>query len=131
MNYNFNGKNVKIPNDFIEKNMRILGISKDEAIKLYLEDEGYATNEVVEELTEKAKEAHIKTGAAEGKKRKISKRTPKVDEEKENIIKILENALISAGFQPKIINKSKIIEFSIENNHYKLDLIKKRPAKKP
>lgn len=131
MNYNLNGKNIKIPDNEIEKNMRILEISKDEAIQMYLEDEGYLTNEIVEELTKKAKEnGTAKVKAKSAKARKAVKRERKPDEEKEKIIEILQNALKNAGITAEITNKSKIIEFSIENNHYKLDLIKKRPPKK-
>ena len=131
MNYNLNGKNIKIPDNEIEKNMRILEISEDEAIQMYLEDEGYLTNETVEELTKKAKEnGTAKVKAKSTKVRKTIKRERKPDEEKEKIIEILQNALKNAGIAAEITNKSKIIEFSIENNHYKLDLIKKRPPKK-
>lgn len=130
MNYNFNGKNIKIPDAEIEKNMRILEISKEEAIQMYLEDEGYITNETVEELTKKAKtNGTTKVKAKSTKTRKSVKRERKPDEEKENIIKILENALKQAGIDANVTNKAKIIEFSIENNQYKLDLIKKRPPK--
>lgn len=140
MNYNFNGKNIKIPDNEIEKNMRILEISKDEAVQMYLEDEGYLTNETVEELTKKAKEnGTAKVKAKSTKARKPVKRERKPDEEKELIIDILANTLIEKSEEKvinidinsvKVLNKSKIIEFSIENNHYKLDLIKKRPPKK-
>lgn len=130
MNYNLNGKNIRIPDSELEKNMRILEISKDEAIQMYLEDEGYFENETVEELTKKAKEnGTAKVKAKSTKERKPVKRGRKPDEEKENIIKILENALKNAGFDAKITNKSKIIEFSAGENRYKLDLIKKRPPK--
>jgi len=130
MNYNLNGKNIRIPDAELEKNMRILEISKDEAIQMYLEDEGYLENEIVEKLTEKAKKnGTAKVKAKSDKTRKPVKRERKPDEEKEKIIEILQNALENAGITAKVTNKSKIIEFSIENNHYKLDLIKKRPKK--
>lgn len=139
MNYNFNGKNIKIPDAEIEKNMRILEISKEEAIQMYLEDEGYITNETVEELTKKAKtNGTTKVKAKSTKTRKSVKRERKPDEEKELIIDILANTLIEKSEEKvinidinsiKVINKGKIIEFSIGNNNYKLDLIKKRPPK--
>ena len=125
-----NGKNIRIPDEEIKKNMQILEISQDEALRMYLEDEGYLKNEVVEELTKKAKEnGTAKVKAKSDKVRKPVKRERKPDEEKEKIIEILQNALKNAGIAAEITNKSKIIEFSIENNHYKLDLIKKRPKK--
>ncbi len=130
MNYIINNRNIHIPDEEIFKNMKILKISKEQAIQMYLEDEGYVINETVEELTKKAKEnGTAKVKAKSDKMRKPVKRERKPDEEKEKIIEILQNALKNAGIATEITNKSKIIEFSIENNHYKLDLIKKRPKK--
>lgn len=140
MVYNLNGKNIRIPDDQLEKNMRILEISKDEAIQMWLEDESYIENEVVEELTKKAKEnGTAKIQGKSDKKRKPSTRVRKIDEEKSLIIDILANTLIEKSKENvinidvnsiKILNLGKIIEFSVGENHYKIDLIKKRPPKK-
>jgi len=130
MTYNLNGKNIRIPDSDIQEYMESLGLPKNEAIKVWLEDEGYLENEVVEELTKKAKENKINHEAKADKPRKIVKRERKPDEEKENLIEILANCLKNEGFDTKIINKSKIIEFNVGENHYKLDLIKQRPPKK-
>jgi len=132
MTYNLNGKNIRIPDAEIDKNSRLLGITREEAIQMYLEDEGYVENEqtaYVEELTKKAKEAKISHDAKSEKPRKQVKRERKPDEEKENLIEILANALVAEGFKAKVTNKSKIIEFNVGENHYKLDLIKQRPPK--
>lgn len=131
MIYELNGKSIRIPDSEIEKNSKLLGISKDEAVQMYLEDEGYIENEYVEELTAKAKEAKISHDAKSDKPRKNAgkPRERKPDEEKESLIQLLANALNQEGFNAIITNKSKIIEFSIENRHYKLDLIKQRPPK--
>ena len=40
-----NGKKVKIPDVEIEKSMKALELTKDEAIEMWLEDEGYLDNE--------------------------------------------------------------------------------------
>ena len=130
MNYNFNGKNLRIPDEDINRSMNVLGLSKDEAIQLWLEDEGYLENETVEELTAKAKENKIQKGAKSDKPRKKTVRERKPDLEKENLIKILAEALENTGITVEITNKSKIIEFKVQENCYKLDLIKKRPPKK-
>lgn len=131
MIYELNGKSIRIPDSEIEKNSKLLGISKDEAIQMYLEDEGYIENEYVEELTAKAKEAKISHDAKSDKPRKNAgkPRERKPDEEKESLIQLLANALNQEGFNAIVTNKSKIIEFSIEDRHYKLDLIKQRPPK--
>lgn len=130
MTYNLNGKNIRIPDADLEKSMRLLRISHDEAVQMWLEDEGYLENEIVEELTAKAKTNKVSRGAKSDKPRKVVKRERKPDEEKENLIEILANCLKNAGFETEITNKSKIIEFNVGENHYKLDLIKQRPPKK-
>jgi len=131
MRYNFNGRNLTIPDAEIENNMKLLSLSRDEAIQMWLEDNDYLINETVEELTAKAKSVKISHDAHSDKPRKNSgkPRERKPDEEKENIIQILAKALESAGISAEIANKSKIIMFSIGENHYKLDLIKQRPPK--
>lgn len=131
MKYDFNGKTLNIPDALIEKNMKVLELTKEEAIEMWLEDEGYLENEEVEALTKKAKENKaVDHGAKADKPRKQVKRERKPDLEKEKIIEILANCLKNEGFDAEITNKSKLIEFSVGENHYKLDLVKKRPPKK-
>lgn len=130
MRYDFNGKVINIPDAEIEKSMKLLDLSKEEAIQMYLEDEGYIENEEVEALTAKAKVNKVNHEAKSDKPRKSVKRERKPDVEKEKIIEILTNCLKNEGFDAEITNKSKIIEFSVGENHYKLDLVKKRPPKK-
>lgn len=130
MVYNHLGKLIQIPDAEILKNQKTFGITKDEAIQLYLEDEGLLENEVVEELTAKAKANKVSREAKAENPRKAVKRERKPDEEKENLIEILAKCLKNAGFEAEITNKSKIIEFNVGENHYKLDLIKQRQPKK-
>lgn len=133
MFYNFNGKNLNIPDAEIEKSMKLFKISKDEAIEMWLDDEGYTENEEVEILTKKAKDNKtVQHGAKadSGKTKKASKREPKIDLEKESIIvKIAEFLATTEAEMVEITNKSKIIEFNVGENHYKLDLIKQRKPK--
>ena len=56
MVYNFKGKNITIPDSEIEIAIKNLDISRNEAIQMYLEDNGYLENVEVEQLTKKAKE---------------------------------------------------------------------------
>jgi hypothetical protein len=130
MNYKFNGKNINIPDSEIQNNMRLLDISKEEAIQMWLEDNDYLENEIVIELTKKAKtNKAVDHGAKADKERKPVKRERKPDTEKENLIEILANCLKNAGYDAEITNKSKIIEFKVGENHYKLDLIRQRTLK--
>jgi len=137
MTYNLNGKNIRIPDAEITEYMKSLNLPKDEAIKVWLEDEGYLENEVVEELTKKAKENKINHEAKSEKPRKTVRKERKPDEEKEKLIEIFANCLLNTADNSdfninsvKITNKSKVIEFNVGENHYKLDLIRQRPPKK-
>lgn len=130
MVYNFKGKNITIPDSEIQICIKNLGITKDEAIKMFLEDNGYLENEEVEQLTKKAKEnkaVQHKAKAEKGEKKEV-KRERKPDEEKEMLIQFLFEAL--KKYNPTIANRTKLIEFSVNGNEYKLDLIKKRKEKK-
>ena len=130
MTYNLNGKSIRIPDAEIKNSMEALKITQKEAVQMWLEDEGYLENAEVEALTAKAKENKVNHEAKSDKVRKMAKRERKPDEEKEKLIEILANCLKTAGFDTEITNKSKVIEFNVGENHYKLDLIKQRQPKK-
>lgn len=133
MVYNLNGKNIKIPDEVIKTNMKILDLSEDEAIQLYLEDEGYLENEEVAELTKKAKDSGIMSTIHEAKAEKPRAkaiREPKPNPLKAEIIeKIAELIKNEYDANAKITNSTKIIEFTCENREFKLDLIEKRIKK--
>ena len=50
-----NGKTVNIPDAELAENMKALGISKEEAIDMWLFDNDYEDNEEADEMTIKAK----------------------------------------------------------------------------
>lgn len=132
MRYTFEGKTITIPDTELEKSIKLLNISKDEAIQMWLEDNNYCENEEIEILTAKAKENKaVQHGAVNiNKSKTATKRERKPDVEKEEIISKLAEFLETIGTSVKITNKSKLIEFEIGENHYKVDLIKQRPPKK-
>lgn len=134
MVYNLNGKNIKIPDEEIKKNMEILDLSEEEAIQLYLEDEGYLENEEVAELTKKAKDSGIMStihGAKAEKPKAKVERERKENPTKERIIAEIGKFLcqLDGISGVNIANVGKIIEFECENKHFKLDLIQKREKK--
>lgn len=131
MRYNFNGRNLTIPDAEIQNSMKLLGLSESEAIQMWLEDNDYLQNETVEALTEKAKGVKINHDARSDKPRQNSgkPRERKPDTEKEGIIETLAAALQAQGIPVEIINKSKIISFTVNGSHYKIDLIRQRPPK--
>lgn len=120
------GKVINIPEDFLENTMQVLELSQKEAIQLYLEDNGFIENAEVETLTQKAKSTKVSHGATKISPRKTASREKKPDTEKEMLIELLAEALSKKGYSVEIVNKSKLITFTIGENIYKVDLIRQR-----
>lgn len=135
MKYKFNNKEINIPDADIKNYMKTLDLTEEEAIEMYLDDEGYTENDEVEELTKKAKEnkTTLIHAQADKRERKPREAAPKEDKVKEDIIKVLQEALSKQDNLKdiKITNKGKIIEFDLSDNSesFKLDLIRRRKKK--
>lgn len=127
---NVNGKDINVNEKEVNKLVEVLGISEEEAIQTWLEDNDYEVNEEVVELTKKAKENKI-TATIHGAQKVRAKRevTRKEDPDKEWLITELADALGKLGISYNVANAGKIIEFEYNSNSYKLDLVKRRPAK--
>lgn len=124
-----NGKKVNIPDAELEKSMKNLDLSKEDAITLWLEDNDYLLTEEYAKELEKTKGYKIQHGAS-SEKRKTVKREQKPDEEKEMIIQQLKEFLSNLQMENvNITNKTKIVEFDYNNAHYKIDLIRQRAKK--
>lgn len=98
----------------------------EQIMKEALADGEPLTREEAEEVAEmeiKAKGItnYVATEKTKSKKPKVKK----VDEEKAEIIKILEKALTNAGYPAIIVNEDKVIDFG----QYTVNLIKHRPPK--
>ena len=133
MTYDFNGKKIRIADSEIENLVKGLNISTEQAIQIWLEDEGYLENEEQNSLDKKAKESKITATVHQAKSDSRKERKPrerKPDEEKEKIISNLAKFLENSTENVKITNISKIIEFDIGENHYKLDLVRQRKPTK-
>ena len=128
MKYNFNGKVINIPDAEIEKNMKTLDISKDEAIEMWLDDNDYTENEVVEELTKKAKE--VKRYEKADKPRKERKVERKVDEEKKKLLSLCRIPIEGAGGIVTNVKNEAEFSFTFGDNCYTVKLVKHRPPKK-
>ena len=133
MEYNFNGKNLKIPDVAIDNMMKFLEISKDEAIQVWLEDEGYINNPEQTALCEKAKESGIMRTIHEAKAitpvKTQRERVKKENPTKEKIIAEIAKLLAEFAENVTVVNDSKIIEFSMGDKDFKLDLTQKRKKK--
>lgn len=129
------GKVVRVPMAEINKSMALLGLTKDEAIQMYLEDEGYLENEEQTALERKAKENRITATIHQAKSTEVKQKTQKervkkADPTKEGIIKAIAEMLPDLNATDiVIVNEGKLITFKIGADEYKVDLIRKRPPK--
>lgn len=138
MRYNLNGKNINIPDAEIQKSMKVLEISKEEAIQIWLEDEGYLDNEEQMELEKKAKENRITAtihDAGNKAKRKQSKpKTVKVSDEKQALFAEIHEKLCEycdeINGTCEVLKENKLISVKIGEKTFKIDLIEQRPPKK-
>lgn len=132
MIYNLNNKEIKIPDEDIVTLMKSLDLTKEEAIETWLDDNDYTVNEEVERLTKKAKDNRIMATIHEAKsdkpraKRVVEK---KEDVVKEDIIKRTAEMLAAIAENVKITNVSKILEFDLNGDHFKFDLVRQRKTK--
>lgn len=126
---------VKIPQDEIDRIVKGLGVSEDDACWIWCEDNGKIDNEEQNELDKKAKESRItatihQARAEQPKERKKVERKP--DQVKDELVENLKAFLIEQCFMENVsITKvGKLIEFDCGGEHFKLDLIRQRPPKK-
>ena len=132
MKYKFNNKEINIPDADIKNYMKTLDLTEEEAIEMYLDDEGYTENDEVEELTKKAKEnkTTLLHAQVDKRERKPRETAPKEDKVKEDIINQVAELLGSIADRVDITNKTKMIEFDMpDGEHYKFDLIRQRKPK--
>lgn len=132
MKYIVGKKEINVPEDEIEKLMDSLDISEDEAVQTWLFDNDYIENEEEAKLTKKAKDNRIMATIHEAKsdkpraKRVVEK---KEDVIKEDIIKRTAEMLAAIAENVKITNVSKILEFDLNGDHFKFDLVRQRKTK--
>lgn len=131
MKYNLNGKNINIPDADIKRSIAVLNISKEEAIKVWLEDEGYIENSEQLELEKKAKQNKIKheARALNPKPKTQKERVKKQDVTKERLIAEIADTIRKLASDVVIENPSKIITFKLEGDNFKIDLIRRNKKK--
>lgn len=145
MKYTFNNpesgkqQTVNIDDQWIQKQSVLLGITKREAIMMWLSDEGYISNDTVQELTAKAQANKVGAKAQSDKPRKRPERKP--DAEKRALINYLEDcmknlvggsSLVETSRSVRevgIVNPERIIAFTIGDDTYEITLSKKRKPK--
>jgi hypothetical protein len=128
-----NGKSVNIPDKEIENSMKVLELTKEEAIQMWLEDNDYEVNEEQVALDEKAKKVKIQHGAsAVDKTEKKEKKERKVvasDEKQALFDNIYHNLVEIYGGTVEIVKENKLLTLKIGQKTFKIDLIEQRPPK--
>ena len=129
-----NGKSVNIPDKEIEKSMKALELTKEEAVQMWLEDNEYEVNEEQAELDEKAKKVKIQHGASaidKTEKKEKKERIVKVSNEKQALFgDIYQNLAELYGENVEIVKENKLLTVKINGKVFKIDLIEQRPPKK-
>lgn len=129
------GVTVKIPREEIERTMKGLGCSEDDACWIWCEDNGKIDNDEQNELDKKAKDNRI-TATIHQARAEITKERKKIerkpDQVKDELVENLKAFLIEQCFMENVtITKiGKLVEFDCGGEHFKLDLIRQRPPKK-
>ena len=132
MRYDFNGKMIVIPDSEIDKLIKNLEITKDEAIEVWLCDNGFDEDEEQENLDKTAKKVHIdKDIVQKSVKKERKKPEKKVSDEKKVLFnQIFDNLKQIYGENVEILNENKLISVKIAEKTFKIDLIEQRPSKK-
>lgn len=130
-----NGRSVSIPTKEVENLMSSLEVSQDEAIELWLTDNGLEENEEQAELDEKASKVHINKDAyADSEKKPRKKPEIKVSDEKKWLFdSILQNLTRCNGVGQEditVLTKNKLISVEINGITFKIDIIQTRKPKK-
>lgn len=131
MEYKHNGKTIRIPDKEITQSMKVLGLTKEEAIQMWLEDNGHEENAEQTALDAKAKAnrvtATVHKAKGEAKEKKPRERKP--NEEKRKIVEFLYQQIKGDFDSEEIINPERQIDFHVGANHYSLTLTLHRPPK--
>ena len=128
MKYELNKKIINIPDKDIENFVQKYSLSQEEAIQLWLEDNDYLENEVVNELVEKTKgQRHYEKSS---KERKASTRERKVDEEKKRFLLDMKALVEGLGGVVTEVKNEAEFSYTFGENSYTVKLVKHRPPKK-
>lgn len=128
MKYNFNGKEINIPDKDISNLMASLDINKDEAIDTWLDDHDYIDNAEAEEMTKKAKQ--LRRYEKSDNERKKTVRERKVDAEKGGLLTAIKTAVEAFGGTVSSVKNEAEFSFTFNGNSYTVKLVKHRPPKK-
>ena len=131
--YELGKRKIRIPDEDINKYMKNHGLTQDEAIQVWLEDEGYLENEEQEILETKAKENRVTATIHEAgdkvKRKRSTPRTVKVSDEKQQLFNEITETLEVSGLEFEILKENKLIQVKIGEKVFKIDVIEQRTKK--
>lgn len=135
MTYKFNNTTVRIPEQEIKKYIEKLDLTEEEAVELWLEDNGYQTNEEQSLLDDKAKQVKISHEAIDiEKKPKKTEKKPRVfnaSNEKKQIFHTIYSALLEfGGNNVTVLKENKSFEVKIGEKSFCVDIIEHKNKKK-
>jgi hypothetical protein len=131
------GKVITIPDEEITKGIELLGLSRDESIQMYLDDNGFTVNDEQAELNDIASLVKIEHGAKEVKARKkpAAPRTYVNSDEKtmvyERIKECVQTIANDNGGSAEVLKDGKLLLLKLPttNRPIKIDIIQARPPK--
>lgn len=140
MRIEYNGIKKNIPDKDLERIIKGLKVTQEEAIQIWLEDEGIIINEEQEALVKKGKENDILRTIHDAESARVTakkmsgetkrKRTVKPQPDKEHIISTIAEMLTTNGATDiNIENATKIVTFVYNGAPYKINLTATRTPK--
>lgn len=127
-------KTINIPDATIKEYEKCFELSTEDAIKMYLEEEGYLDNAELDELEEKAEKNKVSVrGEAKSKTERKKTSKPKVvkvsDTKKELFSKISQFLSETFGENAEVLKENKLIQVKIGEDMFKIDIIQQRKPK--
>ena len=127
-------KTINIPDATIKEYEKCFELSTEEAIKMYLEEEGYLDNAELDELEEKAEKNKVSVrGEAKSKTERKKTSKPKVvkvsDTKKELFSAISQFLSETFGENAEVLKENKLIQVKIGEDIFKIDIIQQRKPK--
>lgn len=130
MKYNFNNRVVNIPDSQIEKLMKNLDLTKEEAIATWLDDNDFTSNDEQNSLNKTASKVKIQHGASSGTRKTTKSHISKTSDEKKEVFATIYNNLKSVyGDGAKLEKDNKLILVTLGEKIIKIDVIEQRPKK--
>ena len=141
MRIEYNGIRKNVPDDAINRIMKGLDCTKDEAIRIWLEDEEVIINTEQKALDDKAKASDVTRTIHDAISQKVvdkrmaetteKKKTTKPQPDKEHIIKLIKVLFEGLEQADNVVveNPTKLLTFTYNGSPYKIDLTATRVKK--